>query len=315
MYYAASALSFTLFAMAISLIDEFYGYGKFGTKNTHKRRALTILRYFDKTFGIKKLTDITLEMRLEHVYTMMTRIEEGTMSVATAHNYTTTLNTLCFCIFKDNQLWLSAVSYFGPRNHVRDEIPQGMNLEQVLLAHTLLKQNGHPVFANLLLVIRCLGLRVREAVSTDYKQLLASLNDDNQVRILHGTKGGTGKYVSRYVPVPYSLFIVLTELADMQGDSNNVIPADLNRYQYMMQFTHQYYRIRHQAQLGSFHDLRACKACEWFEDLTGMMAPVFKQGRVSKKDERAARLIISKRLGHSREDITNAYLGGKKDRK
>ena len=181
---------------------------------------------------------------------------------------------------------MSGVEHFGPRSHIRTTIPKGTDLAQVHAAADHLENNGHPIFACLLLVMRGLGLRLREAFTQDYVRLLHSMDDNDEVLIVEGTKGGNGKWMERRVPVPRCLeveyvLIVLTGMHDLYD-------------------------------LGCVHDLRSAMACQWFEELTGHKAPLFNQGRASLEAENAARDIISKRMGHKRRNVTNAYIGGKK---
>lgn len=62
----------------------------------------------------------------------------------------------------------------------------------------------------------------------------------------------------------------------------------------------------------TIHGLRSEYANDRYESISGVPAPL-RGGHVDDREtDRAARLQVSEELGHAREDITNAYLGGVK---
>lgn len=66
--------------------------------------------------------------------------------------------------------------------------------------------------------------------------------------------------------------------------------------------------------IASIRDLRAVYACNRYETITGVPAPVL-GGFASKDLDIKARKIISSELGHARLNITNSYLGKHKNAK
>ena len=72
--------------------------------------------------------------------------------------------------------------------------------------------------------------------------------------------------------------------------------------------------LLHEQGLKGFHELRAAYACERYEQLTGLAAPV--NGGLGHREDRAldqrARQQISHELGHNRVDVVSAYIGGRR---
>ena len=103
---------------------------------------------------------------------------------------------------------------------------------------------------------------------------------------------------------------LLTEAKSLAG-SGSLIPPDKSYVEQLRRFEHQCAR----AAIQRVHGLRHQYAQTRYRDLTGWPAPAnggpksrqlsFEQRQV----DRAARLTISRELGHEREQITAVYLG------
>jgi len=302
----------TLSRHTCELIDGYYGNSHHSTRKNHKRRTNTILKYFCGEFKIKKLTDIKIEMRLAHIDYMLAQLDAKKLSINSIHNYISSFNTVLFLEFRNNHLHIDASDYFPPRSTIRKKAPSSMDIENVLAARHKLSMNGHPVFGLYLAVMRGLGLRIRETVMQDYRRLLDSLDEQGTVKVEEGSKGSVAKFTVRRVPLPTWLLSILFELAERQGDRRNLIPADLTRDQFISAFTYQYNRVRHDFGLANPHDFRAAAACDWYEQLTGIPAPVLTEHRVSRAEDEKARLKISHRLGHHRISVCTYYIGSKR---
>ena len=95
------------------------------------------------------------------------------------------------------------------------------------------------------------------------------------------------------------------------GFKESLIPADKS----YIQQRNLYDRLTHKLGYQKLHGLRHAYAQNRYHELAGWAYPM--QGGKSKKDmtaveratDYATRLKISKELGHSRTNITNAYLG------
>jgi integrase len=121
------------------------------------------------------------------------------------------------------------------------------------------------------------------------------------------TKGGK----ARSIPIsnPYQREIL--DKAHVIAGSGSLIPA---RKTYAEQL-HLYEGITKRAGLSKMHGLRHAYAQKRYEELTGRQSPAC-GGKTSKElsksekvRDREARLVISRELGHEREQITAVYLG------
>ena len=64
--------------------------------------------------------------------------------------------------------------------------------------------------------------------------------------------------------------------------------------------------------ISRLHELRAVYACNCYQQLSGQLPPLM-GGRVECELDYKVRLEIAEELGHGRVDVTNAYLGGRRD--
>jgi len=102
----------------------------------------------------------------------------------------------------------------------------------------------------------------------------------------------------------------LQRAAELQGNNRNLAPEGSSYAQWRDHAYHAWSRVSHDVELKGFHDLRAAYACERYEQLTGRPAPVVAGERVAdKREDLAAREIISAELGHGRVDVVSAYVG------
>ncbi|MHB8622494.1 MAG: site-specific integrase [Sulfuricaulis sp.] len=292
------------------VIDHVYGAGKYGTKRTHKQRWQLIAGYLKESMGIRDLGDIRLEHRQEHADYLAARIAHGSLRIVTAQNILSTFNIVMRGYLNNESLKLSPASIVGRRSQVRRTVPAGMERADVQAAAGELVAAGHEVFGYLLIIVRELALRVREAVLQDYVRLNASVTAAKTVRIIEGSKGGTARHTLRAVPVTGEAQAVIKILAARQGDRRNLIPPGQTLKQYLGKFHYQWDKVRKKYGLGRLHDLRAARACDWYLEETGCPAPVFGAGAAARPADQRARAIISPRLGHQRRSVASSYVGG-----
>jgi hypothetical protein len=56
--------------------------------------------------------------------------------------------------------------------------------------------------------------------------------------------------------------------------------------------------------------MRAAYACERYQQLTGVAAPIIAGERmVDKEDDKSARQVLAHELGHGRVDVISSYIG------
>ncbi len=174
-----------------------------------------------------------------------------------------------------------------------------------------LRECREPRVAAVAELARELGLRFREAALLDAKVALAEADRTGNVNVTRGTKGGRGRYVDRLVPVTATAREALVNAAAVQGRGRNVIPSEQTYGQWRVHAYNTWRAVARDHGLRGFHDLRTAYACERYETLTGSPAPVIAGGRVASRDsDAAARAVIAQELGHTRTDVTAAYLAG-----
>ena len=148
------------------------------------------------------------------------------------------------------------------------------------------------------------GLRREEAI-----KFKPSVADRGERLLLKAswTKGGK----AREIPIRTPEQRRVLERAHRLAGRNAMIPRDRNYRQQL----HIYERHTANAGLSKLHGLRHAYAQERYEGLTGWPSPaaggpptrtLSKEQRLS---DRQARLIVSRELGHEREQITAVYLG------
>jgi len=128
--------------------------------------------------------------------------------------------------------------------------------------------------------------------------------------IKRGTKGGRLRHVPIDTPGKRAALEEAKQLAEHEaahlGSADKSLAQNLRRFYYVMErcgIT--------QAQLGiTAHGQRHQYAGDLYEKVSGTPAPVRAGDRVDRQIDRAGRLLVAQHLGHAREGITGAYLGG-----
>lgn len=300
----------SLFNQNFRALKQLYGQGQYKTRYSHLNRMGPTHAWLKEVKGIRNLKKVTIEIRIEHAELIAERVAEKEIKSNSAQNVISAFNLTTQAVRGNHDLDISPREYAGPRCQVRKDIPKGMDKMLVIAAADKMRENGYEIHGDLVEVMRDGGLRKREAAQQNYQRVIKTVTPDNLIRIMEGTKGGTGKYTERWVPVNDRTLNIISDLADLQGNHKSIIPLELNLYQFGNQLYAQWYRVRDQFDLGKLHDLRACAACDWFEEETGFLSPLFKQGRPEKDIERMVRNLLSKRMGHNRPEISNSYIGG-----
>ena len=96
--------------------------------------------------------------------------------------------------------------------------------------------------------------------------------------------------------------------------SRNLLAPNESYTEFMQSVVRPARDILHEHGLKGFHELRAAYACERYEQLTGLNAPI-NGGRVNREDrelDQRARQKVSHELGHNRIDVVSAYIGGRR---
>jgi integrase len=171
---------------------------------------------------------------------------------------------------------------------------------------------GDQYFVHQLLLIAAFGLRAREA--WQFRPHLAT-GEFGRVQVKFGTKGGR----PRTLPTPMSPVqraVLERAQALVQTRHGSMIPPGYERAeQWARHFYHLCKRIGlTKDQLGiTPHSLRHGVLLDLFEAIAGVPAPVRGGSEVplDAAQERVAREIVSEFAGHSRPQISSAYLGSR----
>ena len=170
---------------------------------------------------------------------------------------------------------------------------------------------------------RLFGLRFREACLVDAKNCIKSYKNNEIPSITRGTKGGQSRLLPIETREQYRLLLNVVDY-QIENSTRTLIPDTFSFKAF------QSYAWRESTSMDSAyrsHGERKHFACNFYFDRVGVRCPVqsgTSHGREhyqfiaeklsiseqqAKKLDRNVRLALSKRLGHHRIEITNAYLG------
>lgn len=227
---------------------------------------------------------------------------------STAQNRISAVNTVMTLATKGQWVPISPTSStecgIAKRTHVRIVPPTGLNRDHLQRTLSRLDARGYAITS----LARELGLRSKEASLLDAVSALNEAVKTGAVTIEHGTKGGRSRTFSLSSERQLT---ALQRAAEVQGLARAVMPAEEDWQSWRETGLR---RIRETLQVFSIrgiHELRSAYACDRYEQLTGFHAPVL-GGNAPRDLDQKARQQISAELGHSRIDITNAYLGGQR---
>lgn len=178
-----------------------------------------------------------------------------------------------------------------------------------------------PRSAMVILICESLGVRRKEACTLRPHDALAEL-ESGSVLITHGTKGGRDRDVVSFDLEGQKEVLKLASLL-VDGPGASLIPKGMSAKQFLTKF-------RNDCRRAGFtrdehcnpHAFRHSHAIALYEKLSGYLAPVKGQGLYTPVDGDeaarraaqidAARLAVSRNLGHNRAKVTGAYIGGLK---
>lgn len=151
---------------------------------------------------------------------------------------------------------------------------------------------------------RAFGLRREECLKF---QPTYAIKDDRIVLKSSWTKGGR----PREIPIRNDFQREILQRVSDLANNGSMIPKDRSYRSWLIVYNESIAK----AGLEKLHGLRHAYAQERYRELTGTECPACggptsrKLSDAQKKIDRDARLVISKELGHEREQITAVYLG------
>jgi len=287
-----------------------YGNGHYGTVTGHTERWRQFVTWCRDERDIRDARAVDNEIVQLYGQSLKDKVDAG-MSPAYAQNLLSTVNVVLESMRHDRQVHVAPVALVGQRSRVRTNPPAGLNQMIVRQCAEQLRQNKHERIAATIEVARALGLRLKEASLLNARVALGQVKKHGAVNITAGTKGGRGHRVDRWVPVSGAAVGCLVRAAKAQRKDRNLVPSHLTWKQWYSHIHRVWAAVRDDYSLKKIHDLRAAYACERYQQLTGSAAPAVAGRRIAERStDRAARLTIAQELGHARDDVVAAYIGG-----
>ena len=283
---------------------------RYATYGMHKARWATNSQYL-KSVGIRDVKDITNDVLVEYAKSLRTKLDAGDLSLTYATSLMSSLNRVVAIMRGDQAVKIAPSKYLGSRCRARKLPPKGMDAEKVKEAAKAMATLGNVREALVILIARLFGCRKKEACLLDTKKALAEALRENIIRITRGTKGGYGHVVPREIVITPSDLDTLRQAAALQGDGTCLIPSDMSLEEFVGSVNRAWRKVRNDFELGKIHDLRACKACEIYEQVSGYPAPVLVGNVVlaDKKSHKEAQSKACNALGHKSPREFDAYGG------
>jgi hypothetical protein len=282
---------------------------RYSTVSSHSNRFNLFAEYCKKEMTNNAIY-ITQDLFEGYAYQIQEKVMLGQVRTSYAHNLISTVNVVMNAFRKDNKIWISPLSFFGPRSHIRKVAPN-LSFIAVRYACKKIRRVSGDDIAMIIWIARILGTRLKEAVLIDAKKALKQAITTGYVDIRKGTKGGRGRKVKRLVPSDKRIIKALKLAVNIQGTRSSFIPQNEKLITFYRRVHRVSLPILKEFDLTNIRDLRAAYACNKHEMYTGVKAPVLTGDKLVKTDEtQSGRTKISHELGHNREYVINSYCGG-----
>ena len=285
------ALNYQLKQLGIRNRDGSYAH------QANRARILSLVANQLYALGYKKLH--ATELKGRHVNALVKEWQRQGLTPGTIKNR---MAALRWWAEKVGRTWVLA------RDNTHYGIPHRQYVTRVSKARTLnsdaLAKVRDPYVRMSLELQRAFGLRREEAIK--FQPMYADRGDRVALKA-SWTKGGK----AREIPIRTAAQREVLDRAHQLASQGSLIPADRTYIQHLKVYE------RHTANAGlhKLHGLRHKYAQQRYLELTGWAAPAA-GGPTSealtpaqKAHDREARLMISRELGHEREQITAVYLG------
>ncbi|SFL41060.1 integrase domain-containing protein [Pseudomonas sp. NFACC46-3] len=301
-------------------LKDLFGDGHFATVKAHGDRWQAFVQWCrsDEGPGVNDARQIDREILMRYAVHVREEVDQGGVGIATAQNRLSSVNRTMAALRGDQYVKIPSPSKaLGlQRSSVRSEAPQGQDHAQIELIALVLSERGQQRVAAIVHLARDTGMRLREAILADLPRLQREARQLDKINIQDGTKGGrSGASAPRWIAVTDQIRGALDRAWEASPSGSRNLLAPNESYKVFMQSVVRPARdILHEHGLKGFHELRAAYACERYEQLTGLNAPV-NGGRVHREDrelDQRARQQISHELGHNRIDVVSAYIGGRR---
>lgn len=285
-------------------------YQSHSTIATLTDRFRVFADYLKQVHSIQDMRRIEVNHVQEYAQLLNARVQDDSLKPATAQNYLSAVNCVMRIARGDNELNVRPVHDAGMQKRIHEP---GIDKSQLKNPEKL---NQLPErFRMNLELAKQFGMRFEESAKLNCQQALIEAQEKKQLTISLGVKGGNH---DRLVPVVSDKQIeTLKQAVLLQGSGRSLISPGENYRQY--QNAAQQYGINYHAGRHEYAQNR-------YQQLTGVACPVksgirhgvthiryiasqlgISEARARQLD-RAARLTISRELGHERISITGQYL-------
>lgn len=301
-------------------LKDLFGDGHFATVKAHSDRWQDFVNWCRSEEGprLNDARQIDREILMRYAAYMRQQVDQGNVGIATAQNRLSSVNRTMAALRGDQYVKIPSPSKaLGmQRSSVRGEAPQGQDRAQIELIARALSERGQQRVTAIVHLARETGMRLREAILVDLPRLKREAGQLGKINIQDGTKGGrSGASAPRWIAVTDQIRGALDRAWEASpSGSRNLLAPNESYKEFMQSVVRPARDLLHEHGLKGFHELRAAYACERYEQLIGVPAPV-NGGRVHQEDralDQRARKQISHELGHNRIDVVSAYIGGRR---
>lgn len=266
---------------------------------------------YAKSEGIKRMEGVTSSVVIDYARAQAEKVEAGELSAGYAQNLVSAVNTVMnhATAGRWNSVSPTQAGGIAKRTQVRTQVPQGLDHSVVESATSAMRAAGNERGAAVVELSSELGLRSKEASMLDATAAKQEAEEDGVITIIHGTKGGR----LRQIPLSSASQVeALSRAINVQGQARNLIPPDQTWAQWREGGLRAARQTLQAHGVSRIHELRSSYAFRRYRDITRGHKPAMAGGQASKAQDRAARLQISRELGHSRVSISVSYLGSMK---
>ncbi len=297
-------------------LKDIYGRGHFGTVASHAQRWQQFCNWARSNHGIKDACAIDQSLLERYAADLVERVEDETLAVSYAQNLIVSANISLEALRQDKTIRIeSPASWVGKRQTVRTRVPDGMDWSEICRLVACLRQNNLHRAAAIVQLCRCFGIRLREAILAKPADWQRQARERGQIDVRDGTKGGRGKEVARWVPVSERGQLALREAVRVriQLGGQNLLKPDENFDDLVNDGeVHRARKVLHEFGIKGYHELRAAWACERYEEISEVTAPVLQEGKsFGQLNDEQFRLTLARELGHDRIDVVAAYIGAR----
>ncbi|RAS23612.1 MULTISPECIES: integrase domain-containing protein [unclassified Pseudomonas] len=300
-------------------LKDMFGGGHYGTVKAHSDRWQAFVKWCrsEQGPGINDARQIDWKVLADYAAYLRDVIRRGDLAISTAQNRLSSVNRTMAALRGDQYVKLPSPSKaLGmQRTGVRHSVPQGQDREHVKQIVNALCSQHHQRAAAIVLLARATGMRLREAILAHLPRLSGEAEKFGKINIQDGTKGGrSGASAPRWITVDNNVRDALrfARQVSSAGSSNLIAPGE-SYLDVLQKVVRPARDILHAHNLKGFHELRAAYACERYEQITRLRAPINggKCCQIDRRLDRDAQRQISYDLGHGRVDVVAAYIGGR----